>query len=100
MLREGVLRGSSGLLCAFSRDQPSKRYVQDCVREHRHLLWSILHECNASVFVSGSAAKMPAAVAAAFVQVIAEGLQCTLEQSRQLQRRLEAAKRYNVEAWS
>eukprot|EP00892_Ulva_mutabilis_P003315 jgi/Ulvmu1/1355/UM011_0083.1 len=100
MLTAGVLRQHGGLLCAFSRDQPGKRYVQDCVREQQRQLWNMLHHGNASVFVSGSAAKMPVAVADAFVDVIAHGLECTPEQARKLQRQLEAAKRYNVEAWS
>lgn len=99
MLRAGVLRREGGLLCAFSRDQPEKRYVQHCIRERRQGLWHVLHACNASVFVAGSASKMPAAVADAFVDVIAEGLGCPADQAQKLQRQLEGAKRYSVEAW-
>jgi sulfite reductase alpha subunit-like flavoprotein len=99
-MRSGVLRPDSGLICAFSRDQPSKRYVQHCIRDHKELLWRMLRDENATVFVAGSAEKMPEAVASAFVDVISAGLHCPEADATALQRRLEAAKRYCVEAWS
>jgi sulfite reductase alpha subunit-like flavoprotein len=100
LMGSGVLKPDLGLICAFSRDQPSKRYVQHCIREHKQLLWHILRDENATVFVAGAAEKMPEAVASAFVDVIAAGLQCPEAEAKALQRRLEAAKRYCVEAWS
>lgn len=42
---------------------------------------------------------MPEAVAVAFVDVISAGLLCPETEAKALQRRLEAAKRYCVEAW-
>ena len=98
-MRLGVLKPDVGLMCAFSRDQPSKKYVQHCIREHKDLLWRMLRDENASVFVAGSAEKMPEAVASAFVDVIAAGLLCPDADAKALQRRLETAKRYCVEAW-
>lgn len=99
-MRLGVLRDDSGLICAFSRDQASKRYVQHCILEHKELMWRMLRDENASVFVAGAAEKMPEAVASAFVDVISAGLVCTDTDAKALQRRLEAAQRYCVEAWS
>lgn len=98
-MRLGVLKSDSGLICAFSRDQASKRYVQHCIREHKELLWGMLRDENASVFVAGSAEKMPEAVASACVDVITAGLLCSETDAKALQRRLESAKRYCVEAW-
>lgn len=99
MLQSGVLRWDGGLLCAFSRDQKEKRYVQHCIREERGRLWHMLHSCHAAVFVAGAASKMPAAVSDAFVDVIMHGLGCPLEQAQMLTRQLEAAKRFTVESW-
>ena len=94
-----MLKSDVGLMCAFSRDQPSKRYVQHCIREQKDLLWCMLRDENASVFVAGSAEKMPEAVAIAFADVIAAGLLCPDAEAKALQRRLETVKRYYVEAW-
>ncbi|KAJ7454826.1 riboflavin synthase domain-like protein [Mycena latifolia] len=49
---------------AFSRDGPegTKRiYVQDLIKEDAERIWTLLHR-GASVFISGSSNKMPAAV--------------------------------------
>jgi sulfite reductase alpha subunit-like flavoprotein len=98
--RQGVLCAEWGVMCAFSRDQPAKRYVQHCIRERWEELWRMLHENGAAVFVCGSANSMPAAVADAFAGAIAAGLPCAHSEAKALQRRLEAAKRYCVETWS
>lgn len=98
MAREGVL-DSSGPLCAFSQDQRNKVYVQDRVDEQAGALWRRMHDDAAVVYVSGSADKMPAAVAKAFARVIAQGLGCSAAEGEKYQRQMEAAKRYFVEAW-
>jgi sulfite reductase alpha subunit-like flavoprotein len=96
----GVLEEHHGIVCAFSRDQANKVYVQDKIREHADHVWDLLHMKSASVFVSGSASKMPASVAEAICAVIALALQCDSKDAVLLQRRLEIAGRYRVEAWS
>jgi sulfite reductase alpha subunit-like flavoprotein len=100
MKEAGVLLQDDGLKCAFSRDQPEKHYVQHCIRESGALVWKLLHDENASVFVSGSASKMPTAVAKAFCDVIKSGHFCTTDEASNLLRQLQAAKRYCVEAWT
>ncbi|KAJ7116343.1 hypothetical protein C8R44DRAFT_792242 [Mycena epipterygia] len=58
---------------AFSRDSPegTKRiYVQDLIEEDAEQIWKLLHS-GASVFISGSSNKMPAAVKSA-LRVAAE----------------------------
>ena len=86
-------------LSAFSRDQSSKIYVQDLVREHTHTLWKFLSEQDAVVYVAGSANKMPAQVAKAFAHVISTSLGADLATGEKYQRLLETKKRYFVEAW-
>jgi sulfite reductase alpha subunit-like flavoprotein len=97
---KGVLVPGNGLVCAFSRDQASKVYVQHKILEHGEVVWEMLHSQTASFFVSGSASKMPASVADAVVGVISKALPCDQKEARVLQRRLELAQRYTVEAWS
>lgn len=50
--------------------------------------------------VAGSADKMPAAVASAFEEVAAQAGGLSREEAQAWLRRLEAAGRYQVEAWS
>ena len=38
---------------AFSRDQEKKIYVQDVIREKKEILWSMISEQDAAVFVAG-----------------------------------------------
>lgn len=96
----GVLADAGGLVCAFSRDQERKVYVQHKIREQSASVWDMLHARNATIFVSGSASKMPAAVADAVAAVISGALPCDMKAAIALQRRLEGVGRYKVEAWS
>lgn len=98
--RQGVLAGQHGVLCAFSRDGERKVYVQDRIRESAAVLWPLLFESGACVFVAGSANSMPAAVAGAFEGVIAQGMACGDSEAARLRAQLERARRYHVEAWS
>ncbi|KAL0040841.1 hypothetical protein WJX79_006949 [Trebouxia sp. C0005] len=98
LLAEGILAPTAGLLTAFSRDQKQKVYVQDKLRQHSKLMWDLLQQ-GAVVYVSGSAEKMPQAVATAFEEIAAQqhrepGF------GRKVVQRLEQTKRYHVEAWS
>lgn len=38
---------------AFSRDQEEKVYVQDIIRENQEVLWSMISEQDAAIFVAG-----------------------------------------------
>ena len=91
------------VLTAFSRDQPTKQYVQ-------HLILSptvspriadLLLEQSASVFICGSARQMPVDVEAALILVLQQRMGCATPQ--------EAAQKYSqlvrdgniqVEAWA
>ncbi|KAJ2828379.1 NAPDH-dependent diflavin reductase [Coemansia furcata] len=73
--RERLLRwvddGSLHLFCAFSRDAPEKVYVQDRIREHAQLVWSLIADQGAVIYVSGNANRMPDDVRQAFADVVA-----------------------------
>ncbi|WP_456788762.1 molybdopterin-dependent oxidoreductase [Cellulomonas sp. P5_C5] len=67
LLSEGTL---DRLATAFSRDQRSKIYVQDRMREHGARLWEWLEQ-GASFFVCGDASRMAKDVDAALREVVA-----------------------------
>jgi sulfite reductase alpha subunit-like flavoprotein len=114
MMPAGVLGGAcgGGLVTAFSRDeQPEKEkderekknkkmYVTHRIREHGGDLWDLVANGGASVYVAGSADKMPADVAAAFRDVLMERGGMTGVEAEKMMRGMEACGRYQVEAWS
>ncbi len=55
---------------------------------------------GAAVYVAGSADKMPTQVATAFEDVAMQQGELSREQAQKWLRQLEAAGRYQVEAWS
>ncbi|KAF1803033.1 hypothetical protein FB192DRAFT_1366124 [Mucor lusitanicus] len=67
--KEYEQNGQLVLLTAFSRDQDSKVYVQDKIRQHSELLWDLIENQQAKVVLSGSLDKMPGEVAYAFKQI-------------------------------
>ncbi|KIX10205.1 uncharacterized protein Z518_01286 [Rhinocladiella mackenziei CBS 650.93] len=58
------------VITAFSRDQNSKIYVQDRIREHSELIWDFLRERHAEVIICGSAGPMPKAVRQALIDAL------------------------------
>ena len=96
---EGEGRGLR-LVTAFSRDQDSKVYVTHRIKEHGAALWTLLAEGNASVFVAGSAKRMPTDVMDAIrgLAVVHGGLK-EAEAARFVDG-LVRARRYCVESWS
>lgn len=88
-----------GFFVAFSRDQPSKVYVQHKMLEQSAKVWSLLAQ-GAAVYVAGSANKMPSDVFAAFEEIITTETGATKEAAVRWLRTLEKAGKYNVEAWS
>lgn len=88
------------LVTAFSRDQPQKIYVTHRIKEHGAALWPLLAERGASVFVAGSAKRMPTDVMDAVKGlVMVHGGAGEAEAARFVDRLLRA-RRYCVESWS
>ncbi|GAQ81743.1 NADP/FAD dependent oxidoreductase [Klebsormidium nitens] len=98
---EGVLseaRGG-GLSVAFSRDQMLKVYVTHKIKDQGRKVWQLL-QAGASIFVAGSANKMPADVATALEIVAQREGQMTQQKAAAWLKDLEKNRRYHVEAWS
>jgi len=99
--RAGPLAPPGGLFAAHSRAGP-KRHVTHLLREQGPLVWGLLAQPEAHVFVAGSAGRMPADVFDALADVVqqhAPGL-AARENAVAFLRRLEAARRYQTEVWS
>ncbi|KAH0846720.1 hypothetical protein AYO21_11576 [Fonsecaea monophora] len=60
------------VITAFSRDQTSKVYVQDRMREHSRLVCQFLRDKAATVIVCGSSGQMPKAVRQALVDALVQ----------------------------
>ncbi|CAI7859324.1 unnamed protein product [Closterium sp. NIES-53] len=88
-----------GLFVAFSRDQPSKVYVQHLIRAQARQVWHLLQQ-GAAVFIAGSANKMPADVMRALEDVVRREGGVEEEQARLWVKALQRAGRLMVEAWS
>ncbi|KAK7530269.1 uncharacterized protein J3D65DRAFT_640700 [Phyllosticta citribraziliensis] len=94
------LSATAGLhvITAFSRDQREKVYVQDRIREHASLLWRFLED-GARVYVCGSSGKMPEAVRAAIVDVIAKEGDMEREEADETVRGMVRGGRWVQETW-
>ncbi|CAI5952368.1 unnamed protein product [Closterium sp. NIES-65] len=88
-----------GLFVAFSRDQPSKVYVQHLIRAQARQVWHLLQQ-GAAVFIAGSANKMPADVMRSLEDVVRREGGVEEEQARVWVKALQRAGRLMVEAWS
>ncbi|MGP7961477.1 molybdopterin-dependent oxidoreductase [Sanguibacter sp. A247] len=90
MLADGTL---ARLDTAFSRDQRTKVYVQDRLREHGARVWSWL-EGGASFFVCGDAARMARDVDVALREIVADHGRMSPEDAAAYVKRLMAQRRY------
>lgn len=96
----GVLSNDSGggFFVAFSRDQPIKVYVQHKIEEQSGKVWRML-QSGCSVYVAGSANKMPADVASALEDVVSKEGCHSKDTAKKWLKQLERGGRYHVEAW-
>ena len=62
-------KGNLVLRTAFSRDQPTKHYVQHLIMEDSDALWELLERHNAYIYVCGDARHMASDVHQALGQV-------------------------------
>ena len=84
---------------AFSRDQASKVYVQDVVRQLNKEIFELIYDMGGTVYVCGSSGKMPTAVRAALVDVfrVYGGMNQTAAEA--YLENMEKKGRYKQETW-
>ncbi|KAK0565252.1 NAPDH-dependent diflavin reductase [Tilletia horrida] len=87
---------------AASRDSEdgSKTYVQDKIRSQGALVWKLLSQAGAYVYISGSSGKMPEAVRESIKQAVIEHGQIGDEFAERYLDGLESKGRWQEECWS
>ncbi|XP_029468216.1 NADPH-dependent diflavin oxidoreductase 1 isoform X2 [Rhinatrema bivittatum] len=96
LVREGFLT----LFTAFSRDQVDKVYVQHRILENGHLVWDLISNRGAWVYLAGNAKLIPEAVTDALKSIFqSEGGMSTSEAEEYLTM-LEQSHRFQCETWS
>ncbi|GBP19330.1 NADPH-dependent diflavin oxidoreductase 1 [Eumeta japonica] len=88
------------LVCAFSRDEDNKVYVQHKIADNRDYLWPLIKERKAMIFISGNAKNMPDNVKDAFMEEVfhkSGGL--SLEDAKELIKSMETNEQLQIETW-
>jgi NADPH-ferrihemoprotein reductase len=89
------------LYTAFSRDQPQKVYVQHRMVEKGGLLWRLIEEESAYIFVCGDGARMSKDVKEALVRIFCEHGEMTEENAKAYLENLKspAVQRFAEDVW-
>lgn len=98
--QELVQRQMLRLFTAFSRDQDHKVYVQHRIAEQGQLIWNLLENRKACIYVSGNSKKMPEAVRDAFRAVIIKEGNCKFDEAENYLKEMDRTLRYQTETWS
>ncbi|GIL65902.1 hypothetical protein Vafri_19533 [Volvox africanus] len=92
----GVL---SHLHLAFSRDQSGKDYVQHHVERQAAMLWPLISEGGAHLYVCGDAKNMAKDVHKAFIGLVQTAKGCTGTQAEVVVKELSDSGRYQRDVW-
>ena len=88
------------LLCAFSRDQKEKVYVQHLVGQHQEMLWRMLVEEKGHFYICGDAANMAADVQAAVGKAFERAGGLSPARAEDKMQELKAAGRFQLDVWA
>lgn len=91
--------GKIKLICAFSRDQDKKVYVQDKIRENGCLVWDALRQ-KCFIFVAGNAKNMPEDVRKSILKVCVDFGGMNEKDAEVFVKTMEKENRYQTECWS
>ncbi|KAJ1653361.1 hypothetical protein IWQ61_006503 [Dispira simplex] len=94
------LPAPSQILCAFSRDQPHKVYVQHLLKQQQELVWKLLSEENAYIYICGDARHMARDVNRVFVEIAAEVGGLEAQPAVNYVKNLRGQGRYQEDVWS
>ncbi|KAI8339167.1 hypothetical protein BC941DRAFT_422326 [Chlamydoabsidia padenii] len=92
--------GKLQVFVAFSRDQESKVYVQDLLRQQSVMVWDMIENQQCKVILSGSSGKMPDQVAYALKQVFMGEGGLDAEQAEAYFANMNKTGQYQEECWS
>lgn len=88
------------LFTAFSRDQEEKNYVQHKMLENKELLWKLINEDNAWIYIAGNAKQMPQDVQNALLNIISECGELNINDAKNYLKNLEKNRHLQCEVWS
>nr|XP_033817301.1 NADPH-dependent diflavin oxidoreductase 1 isoform X2 [Geotrypetes seraphini]XP_033817302.1 NADPH-dependent diflavin oxidoreductase 1 isoform X2 [Geotrypetes seraphini] len=88
------------LFTAFSRDQEDKVYVQHRIIENGHLVWDLINNGRAWIYLAGNAKLMPEAVISAFKSVFQSEGGMSPSEAEQYLAMLEQSHQFQSETWS
>ncbi|KAL1916029.1 uncharacterized protein VTP21DRAFT_6033 [Calcarisporiella thermophila] len=89
----------TSLLTAFSRNGGPMKYVQERILQDARLIWELVKDQGASVYVCGNASGMAAGVRKAFEKVAEQIGALEHEEAKKFIRELTEAGRYNEDVW-
>ncbi|KAL5011405.1 hypothetical protein ScPMuIL_009956 [Solemya velum] len=92
--------GFLSVITAFSRDQEDKIYVQHKIVEEMSLIWQLINEQGACIYVAGNAKQMPDNVRDSFKEVLIKAGLKTVEEAELFIKKMEQTKHYQAETWS
>ncbi|XP_044029150.1 NADPH-dependent diflavin oxidoreductase 1 [Siniperca chuatsi] len=97
---EMMKAGHLTLFTAFSRDQEEKVYVQHRVRENAELLWDLIANKSAYVYIAGNAKQMPTSVRDALKEVFQQEGGVSTGDAEQVLAAMERSGQLQSETWS
>ncbi|KAK7499044.1 hypothetical protein BaRGS_00009591 [Batillaria attramentaria] len=92
-------KGIVKLRVAFSRHQQHKVYVQHLLQEDSYLVWNLIAEESAVVYVCGDAWNMAPDVNTTLLNIIRCHMQCGIQAAEDFLAEMEAAGRYKKDVW-
>ena len=84
---------------AFSRDQHTKVYVQDVIRQHGSNICRLIQDLGGTIYVCGSSGKMPKAVRVALTDIFRQSESMETIEAEKFVAQLEREGRYKQETW-
>uniref|UniRef100_A0A8C3ALA1 NADPH-dependent diflavin oxidoreductase 1 n=1 Tax=Cyclopterus lumpus TaxID=8103 RepID=A0A8C3ALA1_CYCLU len=95
-----IKTGHLTLITAFSRDQEEKVYVQDRVRENAELLWDLIANRSACIYIAGNAKQMPTSVCNALKELFQQEGGMSSADASQMLTNMERTGQFQSETWS
>ncbi|KAM8934769.1 NADPH-dependent diflavin oxidoreductase 1 isoform 2-T2 [Pelodytes ibericus] len=95
-----VKGGLLTIYTAFSRDQEDKIYVQHRIRENGRLLWDLIHNEHAYVYIAGNAKSMPSDVTDALKAIFSSEGELSASDAEDYLVQLEKSQHFQSETWS
>lgn len=95
-----ILGDKFTLITAFSREGPTKVYVQHRLQENATLVNELLEKEKANFYVCGDAANMARAVSDTLGKIISEHRGVSAEKGEEIVKAMRSSNQYQEDVWS